>query len=104
LQQLTLNSKKKNLSLQTLKSIKLKKFVAKKITPLLEFVVNKVKRSYLQQLKYKKSKFVKFFKGPRPRLFSKKQKKNFALIFYLSKFKIRKNRNLRFVYLKRFFR
>ena len=82
----------------------MKTFTAKKVTPLLQFVVNKVKRSYLQQLKYKKSKFSKFYKGPRPRIFSKKQKKNFALVFYLSKFKSRKSRNLRFIYLKRFFR
>lgn len=104
LQRLTLNFKKKNTVINTLRSIKLKTFTAKKVTPLLQFVVNKVKRSYLQQLKYKKSKFSKFYKGPRPRIFSKQQKKNFALVFYLSKFKSRKSRNLRFIYLKRFFR
>ena len=102
LQRLHLLSKKKNLSSLTLKSIRLKNVNENNLTPLLTFVVNKIKRIYLQRIKYKNSKFAKDYKGPRPRFFSKKQKRNFALVFYLSKFKLRKYRSLRFVFLKRF--
>ena len=102
LQRLHLLSKKKNLSSLTLKSIRLKNVNENNLTPLLTFVVNKINRIYLQRIKYKNSKFAKDYKGPRPRFFSKKQKRNFALVFYLSKFKLRKYRSLRFVFLKRF--
>lgn len=105
LQKLTLHLKtKKNVSSQTLNTIKLKKVNISKVTPLIQFVVNKIKRSYLQQVKYKQSKFLKVFKGPRPRIFSKQQKRNFALVFYLGKLLNKKSRYLRFVYLKRFFK